>query len=255
MEEIFFAGVNIEQVELSTGVRIGLPVRYYDWSAIMAHFPVPAAAVRKLLPTNKLKPAQLVPGTAILSLVAMEYRQIADVDPYNEFGIMVPVLYEPTVNIPGLPLLFPHWFKRFGLYIHHLPVTTQAAYDFGVEIWGYPKIVAEIRFEDVGQLRRCQLRAEGKDILALEVKKFDTRAKPMNLYSYTVKNGQLLRTLIQTQGQFGIARFRGGASYTLGDHPIADELQALGMGKKAVECLWAPQVQSMLHPASERLPL
>lgn len=47
---------------------------------------------------------------------------------------MVPVLYEPTVNIPGLPLLFPHWFKRFGLYIHHLPVTTQAAYDFGDEI-------------------------------------------------------------------------------------------------------------------------
>jgi hypothetical protein len=33
-----------------------LPVRYYDWSGIMAHFPVSAAAVRELLPTNKLKP-------------------------------------------------------------------------------------------------------------------------------------------------------------------------------------------------------
>lgn len=136
IEETFFAGVTIEQVTLSTGVRIGLPVRYYEWSAIMAHFPASAAAVRKLLPTDKLKPAQLVPGTAILSMVAMEYRRIADVAPYNEFGIMVPVLYEPTVNIPGLPLLFPHWSKRFGLYIHHLPVTTQAAYDFGIEIWG-----------------------------------------------------------------------------------------------------------------------
>ena len=75
MEENFFGGVKIEQVELSTGVRIGLPVRYYDWSAIMAHFPVPAAAVRRLLPTDRLKPAQLVPGTAILPMVAMEYRQ------------------------------------------------------------------------------------------------------------------------------------------------------------------------------------
>jgi len=255
MEENFFAGVEIEQVELSTGFRIGLPVRYYDWSTIMAHFPVPAAAVRRLLPTDRLKPAQLMPGTAILSMVAMEYRQIADVDPYNEFGIMVPVLYEPTVNIPGLPLLFPHWFKRFGLYIHHLPVTTQAAYDFGVEIWGYPKIVVEIGFEDTGQVRRCRLRAEGKDIVALEVEKLATRARPMNFYSYTVKGGQLLRTLIQTQGQFGMARFRGGASYTLGDHPIAEELRALGMGKTAVECLYAPQVQSMLHPAGERLSL
>lgn len=41
MEEVFFAGVKIEQVELSTKVRIGLPVRYYDWSAIMAHFCLP----------------------------------------------------------------------------------------------------------------------------------------------------------------------------------------------------------------------
>lgn len=255
MEETFFAGVTTEQVTLSTGARIGLPVRYYEWSAIMAHFPASVAAVRKLLPTDKLKPAQLVPGTAILSMVAMEYRQIADVAPYNEFGIMVPVLYEPMVNILGLPLLFPHWFKRFGLYVHHLPVTTQAAYDFGVEIWGYPKIVAEISFEDVGQVRRCRLRAEGKDIVTLEVKKLATRARPMNFYSYTVKDGQLLRTLIQTQGQFGIARFRGGASYTLGDHPIAKELRALGIGKTAVERLYAPQVQSMLHPAGERLAL
>jgi hypothetical protein len=185
----------------------------------------------------------------------MEYRRIADVAPYNEFGIMVPVLYEPTVNIPGLPLLFPHWFKRFGLYIHHLPVTTQAAYDFGVEIWGYPKIVAEISFEDVGQVRRCRLRAEGKDIMTLEVGKLATKARPMNFHSYTVKDGQLLRTLIQTQGQLGIARFRGGASYTLGDHPIAEELRALGMGKTAVERRYAPRVQSMLHPAGERLSL
>ncbi len=255
MEEDFFAGVKIEQVELFTGLRIELPVRYYDWSAIMAHFPVPAAAVRRLLPTDRLKPAQLTPGTAILSMVAMEYRQIADVAPYNEFGIMVPVLYEPTVNIPGLPLLFPRWFRRFGLYVHHLPVTTQDAYDFGVEIWGYPKIVAEIRFEAAGPARRCRLRDEGKEIMTLEVKKLATRARQMNFYSYTVKDGQLLRTLIQTQGLFGLVRFRGGASYTLGDHPIAEELRALGMGKTAVECLYASQVQSMLHPAGERLPL
>ena len=49
MDKTFFAGVNIEQVELATRARIGLPVRYYDWSGIMAHFPVSAAAVRKLI--------------------------------------------------------------------------------------------------------------------------------------------------------------------------------------------------------------
>jgi hypothetical protein len=255
VETTFFTGARVEETELSTGAHIGLPVRYYDWSAIMAHFPAPVAALRKLLPTDKLKPAQLVPGTGILSMAAMEYRSIANVEPYNEFGIMVPVLYEPTVNVPGLPLLFPDRSKRFGLYVHHLPVTTQAAYDFGVEIWGYPKFVAEISFEDTGRTRRCRLRAEGKDIAILEVAKSATRAKPMDLFSYTVKDGQLLRTRIQAEGQLSITRFRGGASCDLGDHPIAEELRALGMGRTAVERLYAPQVQSMLHPAAARLPL
>jgi hypothetical protein len=255
MDERLLAGARTEQVELSTGLRIELPVCYYNWSAMMAHFPVPTAAVQRLLPTRKLKPVQLVPGKAILSMAAMEYRQIADVAPYNEFGIMVPVLYEGGINIMGLPLILPHWFKRFGLYVHHLPVTTQAARDFGVEIWGYPKFVAEITFEDMGQARRCRLRAEGKEILSLEMKKLPTSARAMDFYSYTIKDGQLLRTRIQTQGQYGIARFRGGASCALGDHPIAEELRALGMSRAPVQCIYAENVESLLHRAAEHLVL
>jgi hypothetical protein len=255
MDETFFAGVEVEQVELSSGLRVGLPVCYYDWASIMAHFHAPTPAIRKLLPTDRLKPAQLRPGTAILSMVAMEYRQVADIGAYNEFAIMVPVLYEPAINIPGLPLLFPQWFRRLGFYIHHLPVTTQASYDAGVEIWGYPKFVAEISFEDLADVLRCRLRAEGKDIVTLEMEKLATRDKPLDIYTYSVKDGQLLRTLVQAKGQVCIARNRGGASYILGDHPIAEELRALGMGDTAVECQYAPQVQSLLHPAGERLPM
>ena len=151
MDEAFFAGVRLEQVELSSGVRIDLPIRYQEWSAIM--------------------------------------------------------------------------------------------------------IVAEIIFEDMGLVRRCRLRADGQYILTLDVEKPATRAGAMNFHSYTVKGGQLLRTLIQTRGEFGIARFSGGASFTLGDHPIAGEIRGLGVGKTAVERRYLTNVQSMLHPASERLEL
>ena len=260
MDETFFTGIKIEETVLSTGARIGLPVRYYDWSWINALFPAPAARVQRLLPSNKLKPLLITPGTAMISIGAMEYRRIANVAPYNEFAIGVPVQYEPAVNVPGLSLLFyplfsPQRFKKFGVYIHRLPVTTQAAYDFGVEIWGYPKLVTEIVFEEGDQVRRCRLRAEGKNIVTLEVKKLSTRARPISWHSYTVKDGQHLRTLVQTKGQYGISRSFGGASYILGSGPIADELAALGMGMTAVGCTYAPLVQSLLHPACERLPL
>jgi len=260
MAEDFFSKAYIEEVTLSTGVHIGLPVRYYDWSWMNAFFTAPAAKVQRLLPSRKLKPLLIMPGISMVALTAMEYRKIADVAPYNEFSIAVPVQYEPTVNVPGLSVLFyplfsPQWYKKFGMYIHHLPVTTQEALDFGVEIWGYPKIVGEISFEDVGTIRRCWLQAEGKDIVALEVKKLATKAQYIDLYTYTVKDGQLLRTPIQTQGQYGITRLPGGASYTLGDHPIAEELKSLGMGRMAMGRFYATRVQSMLHAASERLPL
>lgn len=255
METTFFAGAGVEETELSTGARIGLPVRYYEWSALMAHFPAPTAALRGLLPSGRLRPAELIPGTGVVSLAAMEYRRIADVQPYNEFGIMVPVLYESSRNVPVLPLLAPQRFRGFGLYVHHLPVTTEEARIFGIEIWGYPKFLAEIDFEETDRVRRCRLQADGKSILTLEVAKTATRARPLDLYSYTVKDGQLLHTRVQAEGQVGITRFRGGARCDLGDHPVAEELRALRMGGTAVERLYAPQVQSMLHAAAERLPL
>jgi hypothetical protein len=34
-----------------------------------------------------------------------------------------------------------------------------------VEFYGFPKLLAEITFEDVGEARRCRLRAEGRDIV------------------------------------------------------------------------------------------
>jgi hypothetical protein len=255
MEKDFFAGVKIQDFKLSNGTHIGLPVRYYEWIAMMASFPAPIGKVRGMLPSKKLKPARLRPNTAVVSLMAMEYRRIADVEPYNEFAIMIPVLYDPKVNISGLPLLFPNRFSRFGFYVHHLPVTTQEAYIFGVEIWGYPKFVADISFEENDESRRCHLSAKGQDILTLDVKKLRMCRRYVDLYTYTVKNSELLRTPIQAHGNYGMVRFRGGASFKLGTHPIAEELRSLSMRETAVECRYATHLQSLLFPAQARFPI
>jgi hypothetical protein len=255
MDNGFFGGVETQEVAISTGKRISLPVKFLDWTGTMAHFPAPAAGLRRLLPSKKLKPALLAPGTGILSVMTMEYRQTADVEPYNEVAIMVPVMYDPLINPPGLPLLFHQRFERFGFYIHHLPVTTQEAFDYGVEIWGYPKFVAEITFDEDDRERRCHWRSDGRHVLTLTVSR--RAGKPRTMYStnYTVKDGQLLKTPLKMQMECAISRFRGGASLVLGDHLIADELRALNPGQKPAEVYYAPSMQSMLYPASKRLPL
>lgn len=255
MEKDFFDGVETKEYVSSTGERVELPVRYLDWSAIVGGFTASADKLQELLPSKRLKPALLTPGRGVISFGAFEYRELVDWPAYNEVGMSIPVLYEPAVNVPAVPLLAPRWFKTYGLYVHHLPVTTELARVGGIEIWGYPKFLAEITFEEAGESLRCRLRAEGKDIITLEVEELATGSRSMDWHTYTVKGDELLKTRIQVQGEIGMSTLRGGATYTLGDHPIADELRSLDIGDKAVQCIYAPQLQSMLHPGEERLPL
>ena len=255
MENDFFAGVKITEYVSPSGERVELPIRYLDLSALMGVFTASAEKLQALLPSKRLKPALLTPGRGVVSFAAFEYRELIDWPGYNEFGISIPVLYEPNVNIPALPLLGPQWFKTYGLYVRHLPVTTEQARDGGIEIWGFPKFVAEITFEDTGESLRCQLRAEGQDIIALEGKKLPTGPRSMDWPTYTVKDGELLKTRFQVQGEIGVSMLRGGATYTLGDHPIADELRSLDIGDSAVQLMYGPQLQSMLHPGEKRLPI
>jgi hypothetical protein len=141
------------------------------------------------------------------------------------------------------------------MYVCHLPVTHEYARDGGIEEWGYPKFLADITFEDLGESVRSELRAEGKHVLTLEVEKLPAKSQRMDGYIYSVKEGELLKTRSEMQGVIGISRSRGGASYTLGDHPIADELRGLGMGATASGRMYGSQVQGMLHRAGERLAL
>lgn len=241
MEDIF-AGVKFEEIEFK-GVRIRFPIRYFDLSSIVGAFPAPVAKVQEVLPSDKLKPVQPMPGTAIVALVAEEFRAVDVIGPYNEFGVMIPVAYETAGNVPGLP----------GLYVLHLPVTSEEARLSGVEIYGFPKFLADISFEQAGEIHRCRVRAEEKDIITMEVRKSATEPQSEDIYYYAVKDGQLLRTLIRTQGQNSTSYIRGGASYTLGDHPIAEELLALEMDRTSVMHQYAPQLKCLLHLPGERL--
>ena len=227
----FFADVKLEEIEVS-GICFKLPVRYFDCSRIRASFPAPAAKVQEVLPSEKLKPVQIKPGTTAVSLAAYEHRHIEGFEQYNEFGISVPVLYKTADKDTGLS----------GIYVLHLPVTTEETCRAGVELYGFPKFIAEISLEDAGEMRRCRVRAEGKDIITLEVKKLVTESRSSDIYAYTVKDGKLLRTLIQMQGQVGTSSLAGGASYILGDHPIAEELQNMEIGETAIEYAYTPQM-------------
>lgn len=258
MNKEFFRGTNKQSFTLSTGTNIDLPVEYHDWTWIYAAFPAPVGKVRKILPSLRIQPISFLPGITLVQIGAFEYRQINGVAPYNEVAVTIPVQYDPKVNYPGMPIIHfplfsPERYSRFGVYVHRLPVTTQEAYTFGVDIWGFPKSVQEINFAETAHYRRCTMRIDGSDELFISVKKMRTKHRRIDFHCYTVKNGKLLRTPVQTQGQYGISRFPGGVELQLGSGPLADELRALGMGSISAGRIYATGLQSMLHAASESL--
>ncbi len=245
---------------LSTGVTMDLPVEYLDWTCIYAGFPLSLGSARDLLPSGKLHPILVLPGMTLLQIGAFEYREIRGVAPYNELSISIPVQYEPVANYPGMPIIHfpffaPEKYSRLGVYVHRLPVTTQEGYTFGVDIWGFPKSVTEISFEETAKHRRCTLRSSGRDSVMLEVRKMSTRHRKIGYHCYTVKDRKLVRTPVQTEGDYGISRIPGGARYELGSGPLADELRYLEMGSVALHRVYAPRLKSSLHAASEYLDL
>jgi len=245
-------GIPVDKKTITVGkhtLSVELPQRYYDWSFIMTHFPAPTSRVRELLPDDCLVPVEIVPGLAVVTLAAFEYRRMATLAPYNEFAVMVPVRYEPDWNIPFLPLLDPDHYD-VGFWVHHLPVTTQEACDVGIGVWGFPKVVAEIGFRDVGWVRHCDVWEDGEHVLTLSSAMGETRREARRFYAYSVLEGELVKTLVDTRGEYYAWNVPGRASFELGTHRVADELRDLEVQNFAIAGLFAFTTRSRLHPGT-----
>ena len=255
MEATFFHRVQrFQRFETSSG-PVTVPILYPDVHSMWVYFSAPIHKVRALLPTDRLKPISMGNGNALYGIVCFEYRDTT-IGSYNEVGIGVPCRLDPSINIPILPALF-HRFFSVGFYVHHLPVTTQIAYDAGVEIWGLPKFVAQITFEETGTWRRCMLEADGQEILTLEVTYVlrNLQLETYDFQTFSVKDKHVLKIPVQSQGHVWTSRKAECARLHLGDHPLSEELRSLQLNTKPLKTIIYPNMQVILYPASDRYAL
>jgi hypothetical protein len=253
---------NIEETsyKLKSGQEVRLPLRYKNWKWMMATFTAPVKQVKKILP-SKIKPILVTPNKALISFGALQYPEVSDLEPYDEFLISIPVQYSPPINIPFLPLFFNPLFpqkvyKKGASYIYHLPVTTEESCKAGSEIWGFPKVVREMKFEENEKTKSCWLIDEGKEILSIEIEKtpVSKNKKDFIYCSYTEKDDQLLLTCIHANGNYGIKNMTGKASVKWGTGKITEELKKLSLSKRPIQVFFAEKLESALPLADESLP-
>jgi hypothetical protein len=240
----------IEHREVPWGTRsIHVPVFYYDAMIMGALFAAPRTKLKACLPSDRMHPLRLTPWHGVLSLSVMEYRD-CDLGPYNEVSISIPfTLDRATPALTGIVRKAP---EEPSSYIHHLPVTTEIARDLGVEFAGYPKILANIEFEEATDRVTCHVAEGDRHILSLSGRRLETRQAPrLRMHIFTARQGRLLRSeLILSERQRATSRRTADVQLTLGDHPMAQELKALNPGR-LLAYQYTPQYQSILAPVIE----
>jgi len=205
------------QHTISTGHTFQLPAQL-SASIVGAVFPADRADVAALLPAG-LEPIRATRSQAALTVLAVSYDRVGDdtIEPYDEVGVILPAVETGTRTWPYVSAL------RRGAsgYVYTLPVSTDPARAFGEDIWGYPKLVADIDLRDNGRTRYATVTADGQHILSFEGKRPPTIPARLSGYNYTVKDDSLLREETRLSGRAGIWP-RRHASLRFGEHRIAE---------------------------------
>jgi hypothetical protein len=245
----FFDG--IEQADVETrGFVAPTPTFYPDAGLMEATFPARLSGLRRLLPDPRFVPLRVAPGVGAVTIDCFEYRE-CDLGPYREVGISV-LLVEPTFgsNVPGRQFVSLLRRRQGHGFVVHLPVTTEIALAVGVDLYAFPKFLADIAFQDTPRTRSCRL-AEGQaHILTLTGERIATpNRRVWQSFAHLWMNGQPQRGEVRmNQLQQGMSCRLGVARIELGDaHPIARELSDVLLSRQSIVYNLVPRQEAILY--------
>lgn len=211
---------------------VTLPVEVRSAKMFAATFLVDADAAQRLIDDTGLRVSRPRPGTAVCALSAVQYLD-NDLGPYNE--IAVAIVVRPHDLAPGAKPPSP-FGGEVTTYIHRLPVNQTFTRAAGRGIWGFPKWVTDITYRRQGPVTDAVLVDHGELVLGLRVRRgpIPLPARDLHMSCYSFNDGVLRRTPWTTRNR----AMRGGVgstALTLGSvHPMALELRALGLPRRAV---------------------
>jgi hypothetical protein len=214
------------------GQDVTIPVAVRDASAHMASFLVSAPAAQDLIGYSGLEVAEPLPGRAVCTLAFMRYLD-SDLGPYHELGVAFLVRHKGMDPASAFTKAAEVARGFLGAFIHQLPVNQEFTLEAGRSIWGFPKFLADIDLDLAGPVARCTLRHDGDFVLSLAIRPgVQVPGRGSGVDAYSRADGVLRRTAWSMEARGTRAR-PGGAALVLGDHPIAKELEGLGLPRRA----------------------
>lgn len=132
------------------------PTLLGDVTCAIAIFLCSMRGAKKFMPHPKMLPVKMTGGKSLVIFSCYEYKNVLGVAPYNEIAMTIPVMVNPSFNVPILPMLMDKAFKEFGYYVFSMPVTSLENQLRGLKIWGLPKVVQDIDMYEEDGFNICR---------------------------------------------------------------------------------------------------
>ncbi|MFC2031594.1 acetoacetate decarboxylase family protein [Chloroflexota bacterium] len=217
-----------------TGRRMAMPVNFLDMRMMGSEFRIPPDQARLLVLYDRFVLTVAEDDLARCQVMAPEYQQIDIVNPYDELAITIPGSLRGLDRTTDL------------LYYIQLPVTTEDARWPGVEIYGFPKYVAAIDFEESESDVACTLALAGQEILTLRVTKGAAQDDERQVENLTFLDDVPLLTTFRCRGRRHASAGPGGAILHLGEHRNARELRSAQLELSSVAHFYCPTMSATL---------
>lgn len=242
---------NLVQWEFTrNGTTRTLPYRYFDSTSMAVIYTANTNKIKALLPHPDMNPVEFTPGRCLIAFACFEYRK-TDGPPYNEVSISFLITYKKR-QYPGITAAKMVASREISSYVWQLPVTTEQARAGGVDLFGYPKFIADIDFESDDDWITCTMYEGDDGILEIKGRKLPTkRGKPIRYITYAMENETPLAAdvLVNPIEYAESYDDRNVDLSLLFGHEISATLVQLGIGKRALVYQYSPYNQSILYPA------
>jgi Acetoacetate decarboxylase (ADC) len=224
------------------GTVLTMPVRVRTATQHTAMFAVDADAAQRMIDYSGLEVYRPLPGRAMATLILTHFID-TDLRAYYEYSTCV-MVNPPDSGGSALQAAF----------VHHMFVDQAFTLEAGRKIWGFPKVIADIRVRD-GEQFGFDATMDGQLVIGMEFRKGlrlpqALMSRPQKLTAYSCLDGIKRQSPYEVSFQ-GVRYRPGGVRVWLGDHPYAKELASLGLPKRALVSNSAENVEMSFGDAQE----
>jgi hypothetical protein len=232
---------------LVDGIPFTMPVDSTDTPALMAGFPVEAAAAARLLPGGEVHPLRLLDGRGLLVVTVVDYTS-TDIGTYVEFSLALACTHGPRPAPRLLPGLLPGTFGT-GQFVLDLPVSSEISVKGGKGIWGMPKHQANLDFKVSDSAVSSQYEVDGHLGMYIEIERPPATGLPLRVgaVNYCAFRGMLMKSSIYFDGKADVAfGRRARARLVVGDAPQVAGLHDLRIATDPLFTVYLTSAQGVL---------